>query len=66
MSAAELTTAAPAICIHDTTPEKCCLCNGYVRWLIAEEGRLERAQANPEFARREFWRYMQDEDWIVA
>ncbi len=43
-------------CIHRMASEECAVCSGYVRWLIADEGRLRRAQANPEGARREFWR----------
>ena len=42
-------------CIHGTTSDKCAVCNGYARWLIADEGRLRRAQVNPEVVRREFW-----------
>ena len=42
-------------CIHDTTSDKCAVCNGYARWLRADEDRLRRAQANPEGVRREFW-----------
>ncbi len=48
-------------CIHGTTEERCALCSGYVRWLIADEERLRRAQNNPEAARREFWRQAVDE-----
>ena len=43
-------------CIHATLPEDCAVCSGYVRWLIEDEGRLRRATANREEARREFWR----------
>ncbi len=43
-------------CIHNTTPDKCAVCSGYARWLIADGARLARAQANPEAVRREFWR----------
>ncbi len=46
---------APVRCIHDTTPDECAVCSGYVRWLIEDEGRLRRAQADPEGVRREFW-----------
>jgi hypothetical protein len=56
----------PTRCIHDTTPDKCCVGNSYVRWLIADEERLRHAQANPEAARREFWRGTQNEDRITA
>jgi len=44
------------LCIHGTTRDACAVCSGYVRWLIADEGRLRRAQADPEGVRREFWR----------
>lgn len=43
-------------CIHDTNPDACGVCSGYARWLIADEGRLRRAQADPDGVRREFWR----------
>jgi hypothetical protein len=43
-------------CIHSTTPDKCAVCSGYVRWLGSDEARLSRAQRDPEAARREFWR----------
>jgi hypothetical protein len=43
-------------CIHGTTFDKCAVCSGYVRWLVGDEDRLRRAQANPETVRREFWR----------
>ncbi len=45
----------PVRCIHDTTSDECAVCSGYVRWLIEDEGRLRRAQADPESVRREFW-----------
>jgi hypothetical protein len=48
--------STPLRCIHDMAPDKCAVCGGYVRWLIADEGRLRRAQASPEEVRREFWR----------
>ncbi len=48
-------TGAPVRCIHDTTSDECAVCSGYVRWLIEDEGRLRRAQADPEGVRREFW-----------
>jgi hypothetical protein len=44
------------LCIHNTEPDKCAVCSGYVRWLIEDEGRLRRAEASPEEVRREFWR----------
>ncbi len=43
-------------CIHRNTPDECAVCSGYVGWLIEDEARLRRAQANPEGTRREFWR----------
>ncbi len=43
-------------CIHGTTQDKCCVCTGYARWLIADEGRVRRAQVDPDGVRREFWR----------
>jgi hypothetical protein len=47
---------ASVVCIHNVEPEVCAVCSGYVRWLIEGEGQLRRATANPEEARREFWR----------
>ncbi len=41
-------------CIHGLTKDSCGVCSGYVRWLMANEGRLRRAQANPEATRREY------------
>jgi len=43
-------------CIHDLTQDQCAVCSGYVKWLIAAESRLQRAQRDPEGVRREFWR----------
>ncbi len=43
-------------CIHGTTPDRCAVCSGYVRWLGSDEARLLRAQRNPEAVRQEFWR----------
>ena len=43
-------------CIHAKTSDTCAVCNGYARWLAADEGRISRAQRNPEGVRREFWR----------
>jgi hypothetical protein len=43
-------------CIHSRKAEACGVCSGYARWLIEDESRLRRARANPEAARREFWR----------
>lgn len=43
-------------CIHNTTPNECALCSGYVRWLNADEHRIERALHNPDKVRRDFWR----------
>ena len=42
-------------CIHGTTEDKCQICSGYVRWLIADETRFSRAQHDPEAVRKEFW-----------
>ena len=52
---------AAVVCIHNIEPEECAVCSGYVRWLIEGEGRLRRATANPEEARREFWRSVKGE-----
>ena len=41
-------------CIHRLTEDSCAVCSGYVRWLIANERSLRRAQANPEATRREY------------
>ena len=41
-------------CIHRLTEDSCAVCSGYVRWLMANEGRLGRAQAKPEATRREY------------
>jgi hypothetical protein len=49
------------VCIHNVEPEECAVCSGYVRWLIEGEGRLRRATANPEEARREFRRSVKGE-----
>src|SRR5215203_4426614 len=43
-------------CIHSLEESICGVCSGYARWLAEDEGRLRRAQARPEEARREFWR----------
>jgi len=43
-------------CIHGTSVESCAVCSGYARWLANDEGRLRKAQSNPEAVRREFWR----------
>jgi hypothetical protein len=48
--------ASPVRCIHGATRDACAVCSGYARWLIADEVRLRKAQANPEAVRREFWR----------
>ena len=50
------------LCIHRLSSKECAVCSGYVRWLIADEERLRRAQNNPEAARREFWRAESAED----
>ena len=52
---------ASVVCIHNVEPEVCAVCSGYVRWLIEGDGRLRRAAANPEEARREFWRSVKGE-----
>ena len=52
---------AAVVCIHIVEPEECAVCSGYVRWLIEDDGRLPRARANPEEARREFWRSVKSE-----
>jgi hypothetical protein len=49
-------------CIHDLTEDECAVCSGYVKWLIADESRLHRAQRDPEGVRREFWRDVRGED----
>jgi len=51
-----LTNLTEVPCIHGTTEDRCAVCSGYVRWLVADEGRLRAAQNNPEIVRREFWR----------
>ena len=48
-------------CIHNVEPEECAVCSGYVRWLIEDDSQLRRATANPEEARREFWRSVKGE-----
>ena len=57
----ETNEKAAVVCIHNVEPEECAVCSGYVRWLIEGEGRLRRATANPEGARREFWRSVKGE-----
>lgn len=52
---------APVCCIHNTQPDECAVCSGYVRWLIADENRIRRMQANPEAVWREFWRSVRGE-----
>ncbi len=49
-------------CIHRLPSKECAVCSGYVRWLIADEERVRRAQNNPEAVRREFWRAESAED----
>jgi TubC N-terminal docking domain len=44
-------------CIHETEPERCAVCNGYARWLIAGgDARIDKARHNTEAARRRYWR----------
>ena len=44
-------------CIHKLPPDKCAVCSGYVRWLIAGgEPRLAEACRNPKVARHRYWR----------
>jgi hypothetical protein len=50
------TGEAPVTCVHETTVERCAVCNGFVRWLIADDARMSRARVDPEGVRREFWR----------
>ncbi len=50
------------LCIHRLPSKECAVCSGYVRWLIADEERVRRAQNNPEAVRREFWRATSAED----
>ena len=57
----ETNEKASVVCIHNVEPEECAVCSGYVRWLIEGEGRLRRARANPEEARRAFWRSVKGE-----
>jgi hypothetical protein len=57
----ETNEKAAVVCIHNVEPEECAVCSGYVRWLIEGEGQLRRATANPEEARREFWRSVKGE-----
>lgn len=52
----EAPPVAAVRCIHDMTPDTCAVCSGYARWLIEDERRLRRAQADSEGVRREFWR----------
>jgi hypothetical protein len=43
-------------CIHELAPEKCAVCNGYARWLIAGGAtRIEEARSSPEATRRLYW-----------
>src|SRR5215212_6267376 len=49
-------TGTAVSCIHGMAQDDCAVCSGYVCWLIADEGRLRRAHADPEGMRREFWR----------
>jgi hypothetical protein len=61
-TAAEVESDADIRCIHRLPSKECAVCSGYVRWLIADEERLRRAQNNPEAVRREFWRAESAED----
>jgi hypothetical protein len=42
-------------CIHETTVYRCAVCSGFVRWLIADDRRMRRAEVDPEVVRRDFW-----------
>ena len=47
-------------CIHDLPPDRCAVCNGYARWLIAGgEERLTEARSSPESSRRLYWRLIE-------
>jgi hypothetical protein len=36
---------APSVtCIHETAVDRCAVCSGFVRWLIADDARVYRAQ----------------------
>jgi hypothetical protein len=46
-------------CIHDLAEDVCAVCNGYVRWLIEDEKRLQAACRDPEEARRYYRRLVE-------
>jgi hypothetical protein len=47
-------------CIHELTPRKCAVCNGYARWLVAGgEARIEEARNRPEGMRRLYWQLIE-------
>lgn len=48
-------------CIHETTVDRCAVCSGFVRWVIADDARMNRAQVDPEAVRQEFWRAVKGE-----
>ncbi len=48
-------------CIHGLTEDSCAVCSGYVRWLIADEGRVLEAYRDPEGARRRYWQSLNEE-----
>jgi len=44
-------------CIHELPLDRCAVCNGYARWLVAGgEERLSEARSSPESTRRLYWR----------
>jgi hypothetical protein len=47
-------------CIHDLHPDRCAVCNGYARWLIAGGAeRIQEAGRDPAAARRRYWRLIE-------
>jgi hypothetical protein len=58
-------TTLSARCMHGLTEDRCAVCSGYVRWLIAGgDSRITRAFEDPEGMRREYWQRREDDDWI--
>jgi hypothetical protein len=47
-------------CIHELHPDRCAVCSGYARWLIAGgEKRMREAHNSPEGSRRLYWQLIE-------
>jgi hypothetical protein len=60
-------TTLSSRCIHELAEDRCAVCSGYVRWLIAGgDARLNQALKDPEGTRLEYWKGQEENDeWIV-